>query len=351
MQTRQTIGFVLAALSLTALSLTAVGSAGAAQPAAAVVRRVPPIEAVTGRDLRLVAVIDNDWIEGGLVARYRPLGTDVYGVAPFRRSSVGGYYATIPSEIIARPGLEYFISAANGDTTHFANAGAPHLVRVTRPSDSAWREAELHRLGGRRYSAKLDVHYQSFGSSSGTDQYIKSEIDWSYRPITTLYSFSLGFGFLEGDTPADATEDAANLQRGYRYGYGGVRLRLRDAVWLDARASLGFGDNGFSPGGGGQVILGDDWRTCVKFGFDASSALSYHAWITLQWDTVPGVLMSATAATTNQPRSEIDSGSYVLFQVAKPINDRFAITGKLSYGGRGNRPGGPGAGIATEMRF
>ena len=73
--------------------------------------------------------------------------------------------------------------------------------------------------------------------------------------------------------------------------------------------------------------------------------------MTLQWDTVPGLLMSATAATTDQPKSQIDSGSYVVYRVTLPVNETMSVTGKLSYGGRGNRPGGFGGGIATEMRF
>jgi hypothetical protein len=61
--------------------------------------------------------------------------------------------------------------------------------------------------------------------------------------------------------------------------------------------------------------------------------------------------MSATAATTDQPRSEIDSGSDVVYRLIIPLSERLSVTGKVSYGGRGNRPGGVGGGLATEMRF
>ena len=339
------------AIVASTLAVVAASSSFAADKPQALVRHRPPLEATAGDELRIVAVIDNDWAEGGIVVRYRKLGGTDFSDAPFERSSAGGYYATIPGDAVVRPGLEYFISGQEGSANHFASAGDPHIVRVRRDPDSAWREAELFRLGGRRYSVALDTQFQSFGNSSGRDRYVRAELDWSYRLISRLYSISLGFGFLEGDTPANAMPDAMNLQRGYRYGYGGVRLRARESVWIDARASLGFGDEGFSPGAGGQLILGDDWRTCVKIGVEYSEALSYRAWVTLQWDTVPGVLMSATAATTDQPRSEIDSGSYIVYRLTLPVSDRFSLTGKLSYGGRGNRPGGIGGGLATEMRF
>ncbi len=308
----------------------------------------PPSEAADAEPLRIVAVIENDWIENGIVLSYRSLGSDAYQQTPFKRSSAGGHYAMIPGTAVRRPGIEYFIGGATG---HFASADNPHVVRVVRPADSAWIEAELHRLDGRRYSVGFDSHYQSFGSDNGQDSYVRAELDWSYRLVTQLYSISLGFGFLEGDTPASTEDDAMSLRRGYRYGYGGVRIRARESVWLDARTSLGFGDDGFSPGASAQLIVGDDWRTCVKLGAEYSTALSHRAWVTLQWDTVPGVLMSATATTTDQPKSRFDSGSYLIYEVMLPITKRLSVTGKLSYGGRGNRPGGPGLGLASEMRF
>lgn len=339
----------IALLSIAAAPMTA---AAADAPSAALVRHLPPSEATAGAELRLIAVIDDAWVEGGLIARYRWIGSEgEYQSAPFRRSSAGGYYAVIPAVAVKRPGLAYYIEGTRAAHPHFASPVDPHVVRVEREASRAWVEQELHRLGGRRYSVRVDTHVQDFGDGSGDDRLLRGEIDWTYRLVSALYSINLGFGIVEAETPLAGDPAAESERRGYRYGYGGLRFRLRDSVWLDGRALLGMSDDGFSPGGGGQLILGDDWRTCVKIGGELSEALSYRAWITLQWDTVPGFLMSATAATTDEPRAEIDTGASVLYEVRYPVSPAVAVSGKLSYAARGNRPGGFGGGLGTELTF
>lgn len=338
-------------ISILMLTIAAGAVEAAEPPAAALVRHLPPSEATAGSELRLIAVIDDAWAERGLIARYRWIGSDgAYASAPFRRSSTGGYYAVIPAAAVKRPGLAYYIEGAKGAQPHFASPGDPHVVRVERETRSAWIEQELHRLGGRRYSVRAGVHAQDFGGDSGEDRLIRGEIDWTYRLVSALYSIHLGFGVVEARTPL-AGAAAEPERRGYRYGYGGMRFRLRDGVWVDGRAIIGMSDQGFSPGGGAQLILGDDWRTCVKIGGELSEALSYRAWITLQWDTVPGFLMSATAGTTDEPRAEIDTGGYVLYEIRYPLSPALALSGTLSYAARGNRPGGLGGGLGTELTF
>lgn len=338
-------------LAATLVLCAAASTAHAADaPDAALVRHLPPSEAIAGTELRLIAVIEDAWVENGLIARYRWVGSNEYRSAPFQRSSAGGYYAVIPAEDVKRPGIAYYIEGARAAHPHFASAGEPHVVRVERQA-SAWAEQELHRLGDRRYSLRIDTHFQDFGDTHGDDRYARGEIDWTYRLVTGLYSINLGFGFLEGDTPTGTDPGAMSERRGYRYGFGGVRFRVRDSVWLDGKAMIGMSDDGFSPGGGAQLILGDDWRTCVKIGGEFSKALSYNAWITLQWDTVPGVLMSATAGTSDEPRAEIDAGSYVRYELRYPATETVSLIGKLSYGARGNRPGGFGGGLGTELTF
>ena len=335
-------------IALISIALAPALASAADAPGAALVRHVPPSEATAGAELRLIAVIDDAWVERGLVARYRWIGSSgEYASAPFRRSSAGGFYAVIPAAAVKRPGLAYYIEGAQAARPHFASPGEPHVVRVEREPKSAWVEQELHRLDGRRYSVRVDTHLQDFGGDSGDDRLFRGELDWTYRLIGALYSIHLGFGAVEAKTPVEMGTD----RRGYRYGYGGLRFRLYDSVWLDGRALIGMSDVGFSPGGGAQLILGDDWRTCVKLGGEISEALSYRAWITLQWDTVPGFLMSATATTTDEPRAEFDTGAAVLYEIRYPLSPAVTIGGKLSYSSRGNRPGGFGGGLGTELNF
>lgn len=330
----------------------AVAAADAEQrPVAATLTHVPPSEAAGGEPLRLVAVITDGWVEDGLVAHYRHPGASEYRAAPFQRSTAGGYHATIPADAVRRPGVEYYVAGARGDRAHFASAAAPHLVRVEPDPGDRWIEVERRRLAGRVHGVSTRVWSRDFGDTHGADRFVRGELEWTHRLVRSLYSISLGYGFVEGETPTGTMDAAVVAERGARWGYGGVRLRLGDAGWLDGKAILGFGQEGFLAGVGGELILGDDWRTAVMVGGEVMSELSYRAWISLQWDTVPPFLMKATAGTTDQPDSGIDAGSYVDLEIAYPLTRSWTVAGTLSFAARGNRPGGPGAGLAASYDF
>ena len=335
------------------LALSTSAAAEPAIPTRAVVRHVPPSEVVPGVDLRLVAIIDDAWVEDGLIARYRVAGRGgAWHGAPFERSTAGGTYATIPAGAIGRPGVEYYIAGQRSGRPHFASARSPHVVRVEPLSWQRWMEVERRRLDGRLYAVSARFDVQDFGDTSGRDRYLRAEVDWTYRMVGALYSITLGYGMLEGETPSTGDDDTAvQLDRAVRWGQGGFRLRLRRAAWLDAYALMGLGESGFLAGGGGQLILGDDWRTCVKLGGDWMEELSYRGWITLQWDTVPPFLMSATVATIDQPDARIDTGAMVRYLIELPIGDHLRIGAHTSFGARGNRPGWFGGGLSTQVDF
>jgi hypothetical protein len=342
---------------LLAAAMASAATTTAAQPAPeipshAVVRHVPPSEVEPGYDLRLIAVIDDAWVEDGLVARYRVTGRGgARRSAPFERSTAGGTYATIPASVIDRPGVEYYIAGLRSGRAHFASARAPHVVRVEPPPWQRWMEVERRRLDGRLYAASARFEVQDFGDTSGRDRYLRAEADWTYRLVGALYSITLGYGMLEGETPSSGDDTAVQLDRAVRWGQGGFRMRLARSLWLDAYAMLGLGDSGFLAGGGGQAILGDDWRTCVKLGGEWLEELGYRGWITLQWDTVPPFLMSATVATIDQPDAQVDTGSTVRYLVELPIGDHLRVGAHGSFGARGNRPGWFGGGLQTQVDF
>lgn len=342
---------VLTLVAAIAVSATpAVGAA--APPARATLHHVPPSEVAPGAELRLLAVIDDAWVEEGMVARYRVAGRGGrYATASFERSSAGGYHAIIPASAVVRPGVEYYVAGLRGGRAHFASAAAPHLVRVEPPASQRWVDVELARLRGRLYGMAARVEVQDFGHVHGRDRHVRAETDWTYRLVGRLYSITLGYALLDGVTPSGTDDMAVELDRGARWGYGGFRLRLHDALWLDARVMMGIGEEGFLSGVGGQVIFGDDWRTCVMVGAEALEELSYRGWVTLQWDTVPPFLMQATAMSTDQPDARIDAGSTVRYQVALPLTDTMSVAAHAAFGARGNRPGWFGGGLATSFDF
>lgn len=320
-------------------------------PDRAVIRHVPPVEARADHDLRILAVIDNAWVEDGLLAHYRITGQGDFAALDFERSSAGGYFASIPGRDIGRQGIEYYISGRKSGALHFASAENPQQVRVEPDASERWIEVERTRLGNRRYAVDAGLQLYDFGSTHGSDRFVQGHVDWSHLLIEDLYSFHLGFAFLQGVTPSGTRPDAVVDDARVRYGYGGVRWRVRDKLWVDGKAMMGFGQDGFAAGVGGALTLGNDWRTAVTVGAEAMTELSYKAFLRLQWDTVPGVLMSAEVATTNQPDAQIDAGSYVEFKIRYPLTRAVELGGTVNFAARGNRPGGFGGGLHTRYMF
>jgi hypothetical protein len=339
--------------------LANVAFADEAAPARAVVHHVPPAEAAEHEPMRLAAIVENAWAEAALVARYRPATAapgDAFAEVPFERSSTGAYYATIPLTAVARPGLVYYvvgIDKSGAEVAHFASAASPHEVRVEPPSDARWIEAEARRLGDHRDRVRTFVDAVSFGSSLGArDYYLRSEIDWTHRLVTRLYSFSLGYGFVEGRTPS-ARDDAAPMfvTRGARYGFGTVRLRATDILWLDGGVLLGFSHDGFAPGVRAQVIIGRDWRTAVSVGGEVIRDLGSSWWVQLQWDTVPPFLMWARIMSTDLPGSALEGGSLLSLHADYPLGSRVTLGATVSADAREHRPAAPGAGLSLAVEF
>ncbi len=320
-------------------------------PDHAVIRHVPPTEAEAGSKLKLIAVIENGWVEDGLVANYRVTGTAEYTSVDFERSSAGGYFALIPARDIGREGVEYYITGRKTGALHFGSAENPHPVRVEPATEDRWIEVERARLGDYRYAVDASLEYFDFGNTHGRDRFARGHVDWSHLLVDELYAINLGFAFLQGGTPSGLMADAVNNDARVRYGYGGVRWRMADKVWVDGKAMMGFGEKGFAAGVGGALTLGNDWRTAVTVGGEAMTELSYKAFIRLQWDTVPGVLMSAEVATTNQPDAQIDAGSYVEYRIRYPFTKAMELAGSVNFAARGNRPGGFGGGLHTRYMF
>ncbi len=352
---RKTFAFVLVLLS----ARVAQAGESAPAPTQAVVHHVPPAEAAEHEPLRLAAMVENAWAETALVARYRPADAPAraaFKEVPFERSSTGAYYAIVPISAVVRPGLVYYVVGIDKDgheVAHFASAASPHEVRVEPPTDARWIEAERRRLGGRIDKVHAYFDAVSFGKALGEqDYYLRSEIDWTHRLVTTLYSFSLGYGFVQGRTPSQRN-DAEPLfeQRGTRYGFGSVRVRASEYLWLDGGVLLGFSHEGFAPGVRGSLTIGRDWRTAVQVGGEFIRDLGGTGWVQLQWDTVPPLLMAARITTTSLPGSALEGGAILSLHADYPVTDRITLGATASMNAREHRPASPGAGVSMSVDF
>jgi hypothetical protein len=321
----------------------------------ALVHHVPPVEAQAGRVLELVAVVEDAWRENTLLARYRRMGDKgAFREVPFERSSAGGYYATIPARDIARPGIEYVIVGImreGGEVEHFASAAWPHAVRVEPETSTRWIEAEHRRLKDRLSQLHAEVEGNSFGATYGRDYYLRGEIDWTHRVVSWLYSFSLGYGFLEGSTPSELTSAFVTKGVGLRYGFGQVRLRATEVLWLDAGVIIGFSQDDISTGVRGQLVLGKEWRSCVTLGAEHLADLGSSGWLRLQWDTAAPFLMAAEVRATNLPSSTGTTATMIQYEVKYPLTAKATVGANVTFGARGHRPGSLGGGLMAALNF
>lgn len=334
----------------------AAAAANAAPPTRATVTHLAPSAALAARDIRLVAVVDHAWTEQTLTVRYRRVaGAADYRAAPFERSSAGGYYAVIPASDVQRPGVEYYIAGrtpSGAEVLHFASAAAPHRVDVQPTLTERWQQSELARLHGYRSSVSVRMQGHNFDNRNPLkdDYFVRGELEWSHRLLGTIYSITLGYGFIDGITPVRDPLEPAELPRGARYGYAGARFRLHDSVSLDTRAYIGVDRDELITGVRAEVTLGKWWQSSVNLGAEYLQQMGPSLWIRLQWDTVPPFLMGAAIVKTDLPGAELSDGSYIVYDIAYPMTRRLTLRGSISFGSR-DGPGNFGGGLGTSLAF
>lgn len=320
----------------------------------AIVLHVAPVSTPAGEPVELEAMIDAPFAEQ-LTARWRAIGEGAWHDATFERSSAGGWYASLPS---ARPpGVEYYIRGVDEqgvEVAHFASADQPHVVRVDPTLYDRLEELDRERLGGHLNQVSLEVWGHDFGNRYDIpDRFLRGELTYTHRLLRQLHHIAFGFGAIQGRTPASdvARNPDDNLSKGLRYGFGEVRLRAHRSVFLDLRVALGVSHEGFDEAASGQIIFGKPWRSSVAIGGEAIGDLGRTAWVRLQWDTAPPLLMGASVVRTTVPGVEIDFGGlYVAYDVAYRIANRFTMKAQLSYGSRdGAAHAGGGLGTAVDF--
>lgn len=336
---------------ITLALVTGIARADDAPPHALIVH-VPPIESPMGAPIELAAMIDAPYAEA-LAVRWRAIGEPAWHDTRFERSSAGGWYATLPPAM--PPGVEYYIHGTdpNGvDVDHFASEQAPHVVVVEPSLADRLETLDRHREAGRTDEVAFDVVAHNFGNRYDLpDEFVRAELVYTHRLLRLLNEVGFGFGTITGQTPAMAAPDADVLSRGMRYGFGQVRLRLDPSVFFDARAGLGVSDEGFEQLVRGEVTFGKPWRSNVSVGGEYLGSLGPSAWVRLQWDTAPPLLMGASIVRTDLPGAVVSAlGLYVAYDVAYRIANRVAVKAQVSYGSR-DGAANFGGGLGTAVDF
>jgi hypothetical protein len=321
----------------------------------ALVIHVAPLVADNNKPIELVAQIDAPFAEA-LSARWRHIGETAWKEVVFDRSSAGGWYAELPAS--SPPGIEYYIrgkDTAGVEVAHFASESSPHVVRVVPSLVDRLETLDRARLHDLPNEISFDVIGHNFGNRYGlADRFVRAELAYTRRTFRELYSITFGFGSISGTTPIESAPRAGggdDTGHSLRYGFGGARLRASEGIFFDARAQLGGSHDGFDAGVAGTVTLGKPWRSNVSIGGEYLHDLGGSAFVRLQWDTAPPLLMGASVVRTDLPGTEIDSaGLYIAYDVAYRVADRFAMRAQLSYGARdGDSHWGGGLGSSLDF--
>jgi hypothetical protein len=108
---------------------------------------------------------------------------------------------------------------------------------------------------------------------------------------------------------------------------------------------------GFDHGVRGGLTFGKPWRSCLTIGGERLGDLGPSAWVRLQWDTAPPLLMGASIVRTDLPGAVVDAaGLYLGYDVSYRIAQRLTLRGQLSYGSRdGAAHFGGGFGSSVEF--
>jgi hypothetical protein len=320
-----------------------------------IVLHIAPLVADTNKPIELVAQIDQPFAEA-LSARWRPIGSAEWKDAMFDRSSAGGWFAELPAS--GPPGIEYYIrgkDAAGIEVAHFASEQSPHVVRVVPTMVDRLEVLDREREKDRKNQISLDVVGHNFGNRYDLDdRFVRGELSYTRRLWRQLHSVTFGFGSISGTTPtlsAPVAMGGGDTGKSLRYGFGGVRLRAHESVFVDGRATLGASHEDFGGGVSGAITFGKPWRSCVTVGGEYLADMGPSAWVRLQWDTAPPLLMGASVMRTDLPGADINSaGLYIAYDVAYRVADRFAMKAQLSYGARdGASHWGGGLGSSVDF--
>ncbi len=354
-------------LTLSALLLTVPGRAGE-RPApelteTSAVLHAPPASWVEdGAPYRLVAKATGRWTAHRLEACARHSGEVLWRTIEFKRQPNGDLVATILSEMVRPPGLEYYLRTVDPDGStraRFANNTRPHRVRV-KSTDARHRERVLiERHKGNRAVLTAEFHHFNLGMAPSrhpdlaaiphlnqdyADWYHLLEVYSTYRFLEQgIYHIKGGYGMLGGHLGTANPDRSAyealspDLQwvgappmPGLYYGFVSAYWEFAGWAGVEPRIIMGASHHGFEGGGGLLIRLGPLSRTHFDIAVEGISHVGWRFHTELSWDTVPYVEMSLRTEFTNYPMSG-DRATIPTFNFKVDL-DPILIHGTIGYG-------------------
>jgi len=240
----------------------------------AIVAHEAPQTARPGAAIALAFVLDHPDRVASAYLHFRPIGAPTYRAVLLAREHELYLRGTIPGDVVAAPGVEYFVEVSAPDGRSGLALAAPQTpiaVEVAAPTLLDRFAAQPQRSSVRMMFDSLD--FRTFDTRSGdrTDHMYQATIDFTYWLGTTVESVGVGAGVYAGAgglrdgvfTPGNEAPDAA-----FHYGYADIELGghlERTHASVGGQLIAGVGHEGFGMGAEGRIRLGDRTGTNLMF--------------------------------------------------------------------------------------
>lgn len=267
---------------------------------------------------------------------------------------------TLPAELAAAPGLEYFVEALDraGDAAAaYASDLQPAQITVDPPPvvsrfAPVRRRTQLSILASYLDFATFDDRRGSAGEEvDRRDTFAEAAVDVLYRLDGVLWGVRLGFGSYGGRggfTDGVWSETVPAPRVGFQFGYVEAELRFPvrggPPVGLAGRFIAGVGREGFGLGAAGRIRLGDADATNLSAGASFTEQVGFVTDLRLETWPQPKLPIGIAVGVTDQPGNG-DLGVRLSADVGYQLRPWVRPTVRGSWQGRSSTHAGLGGGL------
>ncbi len=297
----------------------------------------------------------------GAILHHRNAGDTTYASITMNRAGPGYFQGRIPK--LTGRAAEYFIEAVDAKGNTEAVVGS-----APEPKAFAVRDMSVHAARDPNvYSAAALTDYAVYNLKRNNDTTFQTEGTFGVRfRDEGLRALRTGFGVYRGKGGSLDELDVQGLAGrsvGLTYGHLEGEYAFTESFSAIARAIVGLGDRGVSPGAQGFVRIGSDRKTNLALGGEVLGLVGLRGIVQLEWNTIPNVPIVLRSEVTNQPAGSSASpdptrstrsgeiGARAIVQAGYRWPFHLTTSVRLSYQGRTINHAGPGAGAAVSYEW
>ncbi len=312
----------------------------------------PPHTAFTGSQVALAFVLDQPARVASAYLHYRPRGARTYRRLLLVRENDIYLRGALPPEVVAQPGVDYFVEVSTPEGTSGLAYGSP----IEPISIDVAKPTMLDQFGSApgRSSVTIAADYLNFASldtRSGdrTDRMITANVDFTYRLDSWVESLGVGYGVYAGTGGlADAMYTSAMPadRSGFHYGYADIEVGgTSEGVHLAAGGQLiaGVGKDGFDLGAEGRARIGHREGTNLAVIARTIRQVGFLSDIRFGARPTHNMLLGISVGATDQP-NQGDIGVKLGTELEFIAIRNMSIILRGSWQGRSTAHGGLGGG-------